>query len=128
MISFRFRTDIGFESGSTTMKHLLISLTLLAFIWNLRPPYVHAVVPNNEPGLLITADMQFNYAQTLFEQKDFTAAQIELKRFIHFFPQDPRHNHADYTAGAALYHSGQFYEAAKRFDTIIGQAKDRDSP
>lgn len=83
---------------------------------------------NDQSAILITADMQFNYAMTLFEQKDFTAAQVEFKRFIHFFPQDPRRDRADYTAGAALFHSGQYYEAAKRFDTIIRQSKDTDSP
>lgn len=109
------------------MKHLLIYLTLLTSIWATDFPYAHAI-SNNEPGLLITADMQFRYAQALFEQKDFIAAQVEFKRFIHFFPQDSRHTRADYTAGVALFHSGQFYEAAKRFDTIIRQAKDIDSP
>ncbi|WP_020588299.1 tetratricopeptide repeat protein [Desulfobacter curvatus] len=109
------------------MKHLLISLAVLAFIWGFSLPYALAI-PDDQPGLSITADMQFDYALTLFEQKDFTAAQVEFKRFLHFFPQDPRHERADYTTGVALFHSGQFYEAAKRFDTIIRQSKDKDSP
>ena len=109
------------------MKRLLISLTVLTFILSLSSPYTHAT-PNVQAGLLITADMQFDYAQTLFEQKDFTAAQVEFKRFIHFFPQDPRHDRADYSTGVALFHTEQFYEAAKRFDTIIRQSKDIDSP
>ncbi|NDY72098.1 hypothetical protein DO021_14000 [Desulfobacter hydrogenophilus] len=109
------------------MKRLLITLTVLAFILGLSSSYAHAI-PNEQPGLYITADMQFEYAQALFEQKDFTAAQVEFKRFIHFFPQDPRHDRADYSAGVALFHSGQFYEAAKRFDTIIRQSKDIDTP
>ena len=109
------------------MKRLLISLTVLAFILGLSSSYTHAI-PNEQPGLFITADMQFDYAQTLFEQKDFTAAQVEFKRFIHFFPQDPRHDRADYSAGVALFHTRQFYEAAKRFDSIIRQSKNIDSP
>jgi len=109
------------------MKRLLISLTVLSFILGLSSPYAHAM-PTDQPGLFITADMQFDYAQALFGQKDFTAAQVEFKRFIHFFPQDPRHDRADYSAGVALFHSGQFYEAANRFDTIIRQSKDIDSP
>ncbi|MDD4272232.1 MAG: hypothetical protein PHG14_00720 [Desulfobacter postgatei] len=109
------------------MKHLLIFLVVLAFFGILDPPYAYAI-PNNQPGLFITADMQFDYALNLFEQKDFNAAQVEFKRFTHFFPQDPRHDRADYTIGVALFYSGQYYEAAKRFDTIIRQSKDKDSP
>ena len=109
------------------MKHLLIYLTILVFFGGLGSSSVHAR-STAQPGLFITADMQFDYALTLFEQKDFTAAQVEFKRFLHFFPQDPRHDRADYTAGVALFHSGQYYEAAKRFDSIIRQSKDIDSP
>ena len=104
------------------MKHLLIYLTILVFFGGLGSSYVHAL-STAQPGLFITADMQFDYALTLFEQKDFAAAQVEFKRFLHFFPQDPRHDRADYTAGVALFHSGQYYEAAKRFDSIIRQSK-----
>jgi len=108
------------------MKHLRVYLTVLAFLGHPFSLYAHGLSPD-QPGLVITADMQFNYALALFEQKDFTGAQVEFKRFIHFFPQDPRRDRADYTAGAALFHSGQYYEAAKRFDTIIRQSKDMDS-
>lgn len=109
------------------MKHLLIYLTILVFFGGLGSSYVHAL-STAQPGLFITADMQFDYALTLFEQKDFAAAQVEFKRFLHFFPQDPRHDRADYTAGVALFHSGQYYEAAKRFDSIIRRSKDIDNP
>jgi tetratricopeptide (TPR) repeat protein len=109
------------------MKGLAIYLTVFISIWSLSSPYIHANT-NDKSGLFITADMQFKYAQTLFDQKDFTAAQVEFKRFIHFFPQDPRHDRADYTAGVALFQSGQFYEAAKRFDAIIRKSEDIDSP
>ena len=109
------------------MKHLLIYLTALALFLDLSSPIAHAS-SNERSGLFITADMQFDYAQALFEQQDFTAAQVEFKRFIHFFPKDPRHDRADYTAGVALFRSEQYYEAAKRFDTIIRQSKNIDSP
>lgn len=108
------------------MKHMRIYLTALALVLGLYPPYAQAS-SGDQPGLVITADMQFNYAQTLFDQKDFNGAQVEFKRFINFFPQDPRRDRADCTAGVALFHSGQYYEAAKRFDTIIRHSKDADS-
>ena len=109
------------------MKLLLIYLTALALVLDLNSAIAHAI-SNERSSLFITADMQFDYAQALFEQEDFTAAQVEFKRFIHFFPKDPRHDRADYTAGVALFRSGQYYEAAKRFDTIIRQSKNIDNP
>ncbi|WP_462268765.1 tetratricopeptide repeat protein [Desulfobacter sp.] len=109
------------------MKQLLICLTILALFGGLNLLDAHAR-SNDRAGLFITADMQFDYAQTLFDQKDFIAAQVEFKRFIHFFPRDPRHDRADYTAGVALFRAEQYYEAAKRFDKIIRQSKDIDNP
>jgi len=109
------------------IKFLGVYPTIVTCIWVFGSSYTHANT-NDQSGIFITADMQFEYAQTLFDQKDFTAAQVEFKRFIHFFPQDPRHDRADYTAGVALFHSGQFYEAAKRFDAIIQKSPDIDSP
>ena len=109
------------------MKLLLIYLTALALVLDLNSAIAHAI-SNERSSLFITAGMQFDYAQALFEQEDFTAAQVEFKRFIHFFPKDPRHDRADYTAGVALFRSGQYYEAAKRFDTIIRQSKNIDNP
>lgn len=101
-------------------------LAVLLCIWGFGSPSAHANA-KDQSGLFISADMQFDYAQSLFNQKDFTAAQVEFKRFIHFFPQDPRHDRADYTAGVALFHSGQFYEAAQRFDAIIRKSEDIDN-
>ncbi len=71
------------------------------------------------PGLVITPTLQFNYAVELFENKDFTAAQVEFKRFIHFFPDDPRRDAAEFKTAMALFNSGSYYEAAKAFNTII---------
>ena len=109
------------------IKLLGVYPVIVTCIWGLGSSYAHANT-NGRSGIFITADMQFEYARTLFDQKDFTAAQVEFKRFIHFFPRDPRRERADYTAGVALFHSGQFYEAAKRFDDIIRNAQDVDSP
>ncbi|WP_320040344.1 hypothetical protein [uncultured Desulfobacter sp.] len=109
------------------MRYLQIYLPILTLILGLSSPHAQAI-SDNQSGLIITADRQFEYAQKLFEQKDYTAAQVEFKRFIYFFPQDPRYDRADYSTGVALFHSGQFYEAAKRFDNIIRQTRDIDSP
>ncbi|WDP90409.1 MAG: hypothetical protein HUN04_12175 [Desulfobacter sp.] len=78
------------------------------------------------PGLVITPDIQYGYALDLFKKGDYTAAQVELKRFIHFFPGDARVAEAEFKTAMALYHSGQFHEAARRFNDII--LKEKESP
>lgn len=110
------------------MKPLLLYIITLTTLFSLSSPCAHTLFAKEQPGLWITAEMQFGYALELFEQKDFTAAQMEFKRFIHFFPKDPRHDRADFKAGVALFRSGQYYEATRRFDSIIRQAKDIESP
>ena len=79
-------------------------------------------------GLIITADMQFNYARQLYSDKDYLTAQVEFKRFIQFFPDDPRVVQAQFLSGMALFYSEKFYEAARQFDHIISQAQTPDAP
>ena len=48
------------------------------------------ILPHNsfaeEKQLIITSDMQYGYAQKLFNEQDYDTAQVEFKRFVHFFP------------------------------------------
>ena len=83
-----------------------------------------AAVPAGAAGLVISSDMQFDYADTLFSQKDFRNAEVEFKRCIHFFPQDPRAGRAAFLTGMALFHQEMFYEAARQFDQIIRNDSD----
>ncbi len=77
----------------------------------------------NGPGIVITPDLQYEYAQELFQEQDHIAAQVEFKRFIHFFPDDPRADESEFKIGIALYRSGQFNGAARIFNTIINKEK-----
>ncbi len=95
---------------------VLLPLVLLSYPLPLRA--------QKAPGLVITPDLQFNYALELFENKDFTAAQVEFKRFIHFFPDDSRRDAAEFKTAMALFNSGSYYDAAKAFNTIILDHKD----
>ena len=79
------------------------------------------------PGLVITADIQLAYADSLYKAGDHTAAQVEFKRFIHFFPDDPRIDEARFKTAMALYHTRQFHASAKRFNEIILASKEEDS-
>lgn len=103
-----------------TVVLLLAVLACLLF----SGPAAGPAVGMDAPGLIITPDLQFSYAQELFNAQDHIAAQVEFKRFVRFFPGDPRADEARFRTGESLYRSGQFYEAAKAFNTMISE----DSP
>ena len=75
------------------------------------------------PGLTLSPDRQFDYAETLFQEQDFRTAEVEFKRFVHFFPEDPRVEEAVFKTGMALFYQKQFREAARHFNDLI-----RDDP
>jgi tetratricopeptide (TPR) repeat protein len=69
--------------------------------------------------LTLSPERQFAYADSLFQEKDYRTAEVEFKRFIHFFPEDPRVHEAVFKTGTALFHQEQFHEAARQFNQII---------
>jgi tetratricopeptide (TPR) repeat protein len=69
--------------------------------------------------LVISADMQFSYADTRYREKDYPAAEIEFKRFLHFFKTDPRQTEAAFKTGMALFSRGRFHDAARQFNDLI---------
>ncbi len=81
--------------------------------------HVPIVKASDSPGMVITPNLQFSYADGLYQAGDHTAAQVEFKRFIHFFPDDHRTHEAKFKIAAALYQSGQYHEAAQGFNKII---------
>lgn len=76
--------------------------------------------------ITIDSNMQFRYAQSLFEQKDLDTSIIEFKRFVHFFPSDRRVFEAKYKIGTGLYLSGKYHEAAKIFNSLILEKADHE--
>jgi tetratricopeptide (TPR) repeat protein len=77
-----------------------------------------------EKQLIISADSQYDYAQKLFETKDYDTAIVEYKRFIHFFSQDTRLDQAKFNTGLCLFNSKKFYDAAQTFNDIILKGKE----
>ncbi|MCA1787410.1 MAG: hypothetical protein LC657_15665, partial [Desulfobacteraceae bacterium] len=73
--------------------------------------------------LVISPDMQFSYADSLYKKADHGTAEVEFKRFIHFFPGDPRTMEAEFKIGMALFYQERFYDAARQFDEIIRKEK-----
>ncbi len=76
--------------------------------------------------LIISADRQYEYAQQLFEKKDFSAARVEFKRLVHFFPDDPRVDQAEFDIAACLFYLKEYYESARAFDQIIRNGKNNE--
>ncbi len=84
--------------------------------------------PADAAELVISADRQFAYADTLFNDKDYSTAEVEFKRFVHFFPQDARILEAAYKTGMALFFQERFHDAARQFNDIIRDDPDISSP
>ncbi|MBW1776146.1 MAG: tetratricopeptide repeat protein [Deltaproteobacteria bacterium] len=67
----------------------------------------------------ITADDQFAYARTLYDEGEYQEAAAEFRRFIHFFPADPRIEDAWYHTGMAWFAGGRYLNAVQAFQTLI---------
>ena len=90
---------------------------------------VSGTIQAAEPAkITISSDQQFAYAQDRYLKKDFRTAEVEFKRFVHFFPQDPRAAEAAFKTGMALLHQELFHEAARQFNEIIRNDPDLSSP
>lgn len=69
--------------------------------------------------LVISPQMQFEYAQSLFDKNDWDTAQVEFKRFLHFFPDSEKISQAEFNTGLCLFNLNKFQAAAKVFNRII---------
>ncbi len=94
--------------------YFLILFLLLALVQN-----THA----REDQLIITAQNQYAYAEKLFNDQDYDTAIVELKRFIHFFPDSMLVDQARFTLAVCLFNLRKYHEAARAFNDII--IKDR---
>jgi tetratricopeptide (TPR) repeat protein len=68
--------------------------------------------------------MQAGYADTLFKDKDYEAAVIEYKRFIHFFPESERLDQVKFRIAVCLFEQKKYMDAAKAFNDIILETPD----
>ena len=70
-------------------------------------------------SLIVDADAQYQFAQTLFKQKAYASAISEFRRFIHFFPDDKRTPNATEFIGKSFFQSGRYNEAINVFQNLI---------
>jgi hypothetical protein len=95
--------------GFNKLKFLIFTWGVIAGIMIISPCFADA--------LTITADMQYEYA--LASQKDASheTAMVEWKRFIHFFPLDPRIPTAQFYLGMSLFHLRKWDQARAIFQS-----------
>ncbi|MCK5100964.1 MAG: hypothetical protein KAR45_22835 [Desulfobacteraceae bacterium] len=81
------------------------------------------IVPDNglceKKEIVINADMQYNYAQKCFQNKDYTTAIFEYKRFINFFSDNKNVANAEFKIGKAFYNLKDYEKAVMAFNKII---------
>ncbi len=70
---------------------------------------------------LPTADRQYQYAETLFADHQYKQAADEYRRFLHFFPDDPRALEVEYRMGLSHYRGRDFQLAVQAFNRILDQ-------
>jgi len=71
-----------------------------------------SVSPVLSDQIIINSDDQFDFARSVMNGGDYTRAIVELERFIHFFPGDPRVPKARLLIGIC-YLKDRRYEAAR---------------
>jgi tetratricopeptide (TPR) repeat protein len=77
---------------------------------------MNTVVDHAFAQLTIDADGQYRFAQSRLEDGAFDEAIVEFNRFVHFFPADPRINHARFQTGMAHFNAGRYQAAAAIFN------------
>ncbi len=82
--------------------------------------------PDSNPSVMITPDKQFNYAENLFSNHDYSTAVMEYKRFVYFFPEDKRVERAMYQTGMSYYLGGDFKAAVESFKKLVDEYVDTD--
>ncbi|RLB12298.1 MAG: hypothetical protein DRG39_02280 [Deltaproteobacteria bacterium] len=68
--------------------------------------------------LVIDSEKQFSFANELMQKGDFDYAILELKRFIYFFPDDPKVPQARCLIGICYMRSGRYEKARGIFSDI----------
>jgi tetratricopeptide (TPR) repeat protein len=78
-------------------------------------------------SVIVDAKKQYELAQTLFEEKEFSAAAHEYIRFYHLFPAHKKVARAKYQTGLSFYYAGQLKDALRHLEKIAGLGDFSDS-
>jgi tetratricopeptide (TPR) repeat protein len=72
----------------------------------------------------VDAERQYQLAQTLFEEKEFSAAAHEYIRFVHLFPLHERVAMAQYNTGVAFFYAGRLEDAGRHLERTAARFPD----
>ena len=95
--------------GFNKLRLLIVTWGLITGMMIISPYFTH--------GLTITADMQYAYALASQKEVFHETAMVEWKRFIHFFPLDPRIPTARFYLGMSLFHLKKWDQARAIFQS-----------
>lgn len=101
--------SFSFHGGFSVLMSIILFIAI-------SPKVLHA-----EPFIRITANSQLAYADQCFRKQDYKGAAAEYKRFIYFFPDDPRADIAAYQTGMSYFLDRSYIQAIKQFADILDQ-------
>ena len=102
-------------SPGTAKCSLILSLIIIPWIW--------VTTAFAADALIVDADGQYRYAQSLYDSGAYQEAIYEFNRFVHFFPNDSRRPKAKYLVGMAHFKAGQYLDAAAVFAAISAEER-----
>lgn len=74
--------------------------------------------------VIVDAQEQFQLAQTLFDEKEFSAAAHEYIRFFHLFPDHEKAAMAKYRTGVSFLYAGRLEDARRHLEKITDHFSD----
>ncbi len=83
---------------------------VLAFLLHTATPYAAQII--------IDSEKQFHFAEQVMAKGEYLRAVVELERFIHFFPDDPRVPEARLLIGICYLRAKEYESARKVFDGL----------
>ncbi|MCP3871735.1 MAG: tetratricopeptide repeat protein [Desulfobacteraceae bacterium] len=99
---------------------------LISALFLIAPYNSSANKTQGKKQLIITQDMQYAYANKLFDSKDFDTALVEYNRFIHFFPDSEHLDQAQFNIAVCKFYQKKYHDAARAFNQIIIKGKEND--
>jgi tetratricopeptide (TPR) repeat protein len=107
-------------------RHLWLASLLIGaiFLFSYLPSLVaetHQPLGNRETSEGLRTDQLIEFADHLMREGEYFRAITEYRRFLFYYPQDPRQAMIHFRIGLALYRSQQYEEALKTFHEVAQQ-------
>ncbi len=102
-------------------KLLFLTLGCICFFW-----LVFNASPVPAARISISSQEQFDFAMEYMEQEEYLLAVGELKRFVHFFPDNEDIPRAWYLIGTCRVRLAQYQKAAEAFSRVFRSGPDQE--